>query len=106
MLFGSNGGLMTRLIALSRRDFRFVLREALCGCAFLHPLLLRGQPPQTRSITQGVYSAGQAARGQQLYKAQCAACHGNALEGTIGAPLAGESFLADWSARSLVNLVD
>ena len=93
---------MTRLIALSRPGFGFIL----CGCVFLQPLLLRGQTTPGRSITQGVYSAGQAARGQQLYKAQCAACHGNALEGTVGAPLAGNSFLADWSARSLANLVD
>ena len=97
---------MTRLIALSRPRFRFALCAALCGYALLQPLLLRGQTPPVRSITQGVYSAGQAARGQQLYKAQCAACHGNALEGTVGAPLAGDSFLSNWSARSLANLVD
>ena len=97
---------MTRLIPLSRLGFSYALCAALCGGALLEPLLLRGQTPPQRSITQGVYSAGQAARGQQLYKAQCAACHGNALEGTVGAPLAGVSFLADWSARSLANLVD
>jgi mono/diheme cytochrome c family protein len=93
---------MTRLIPVSGPGFRFVL----CGYALLQPLLLTGQAPPARSITQGVYSAGQAARGQQLYKAQCAPCHGNALEGTVGAPLAGDSFLSDWSARSLANLVD
>ena len=94
---------MTRLIALSRPRFRLALGAAVCGYALLQPLLLTGQ---VRSITQGVYSAGQAARGQQLYKAQCAGCHGNALEGTVGAPLAGDSFLSNWSARSLANLVD
>ena len=97
---------MTRLIPLSRPGFRSALRAALGGLALLQPLLLTGQAPPVRLITQGVYSAGQAARGQQLYKAQCAACHGNALEGTVGAPLAGDSFLSDWSARSLANLVD
>ena len=97
---------MTRLIALSWPRFRFAQCAVLCGYALLQPLLLRGQAPPTRSITQGVYSAGQAARGQLLYKAQCAGCHGNALEGTVGAPLAGDSFLSDWSARSLANLVD
>ena len=81
---------MTRLIRLS----------------ILAPLVLMGQAPQTRSITQGVFTAGQAARGQQLYKAQCAGCHGSAMEGTVGSPLAGESFLSDWSARPLANLVD
>jgi cytochrome c553 len=53
-----------------------------------------------------VYSVGQAARGQQLYKVQCAACHGNALEGASGPPLVGDSFLSNWSARSLENLSD
>jgi mono/diheme cytochrome c family protein len=61
---------------------------------------------QLRSITDGVYSAAQATRGLQLYRAQCAECHGNALEGTIGSPLAGESFLSNWSARPLASFVD
>jgi len=59
-----------------------------------------------RPITAGVYSAGQAVRGQQVYKAQCGACHGNAMEGTSGPPLAGDNFLSNWSAQPLVNLVD
>jgi hypothetical protein len=53
-----------------------------------------------------VYSAGQAARGQQIYQAQCAECHGKAMEGTVGPPLAGDSFLSNWSARPLASLVD
>jgi hypothetical protein len=53
-----------------------------------------------------VYSAGQAARGQQIYQAQCGECHGNALEGTIGPPLVGESFLSTWSGLPLATLVD
>ena len=77
---------------------------AFWGYAVFGALLLLGQSP--RSVTEGVYSAGQATRGQQLYKAQCAECHGNALEGTVGSPLTGESFLANWSARMLGNLVD
>lgn len=65
-----------------------------------------GQTPPARSITVGVYSTGQAARGQQIYQAQCAACHGKAMEGTSGPPLVGDSFLSNWSARTLANLVD
>jgi mono/diheme cytochrome c family protein len=64
------------------------------------------QGRQTRSINDGVYSAAQAARGQQLYKGQCAECHGNAMEGTVGSPLVGDSFLSNWSSRSLAVLVD
>jgi len=74
--------------------------------AFCGSLVLMGQAPPVRPITAGVYSAGQASRGQQVYKAQCGACHGNAMEGTSGPPLAGENFLSNWSAQPLLNLVD
>jgi len=73
------------------------------GYALLGALVLTGQG---RSITEGVYSAAQAGRGQQIYKAQCAACHGNAMEGTSGPPLAGDAFLSNWSAQPLANLVE
>jgi len=61
---------------------------------------------QTRSIADRVYSEPQAARGQQLYQAQCVTCHGGALEGVVGPPLAGDGFLAVWSARTLADLVN
>jgi mono/diheme cytochrome c family protein len=80
------------------------LNAAICGV--LGALLLAGQAAPRRSISEGVYSAEQAARGQQLYKAQCAACHGNAMEGTSGPPLTGENFLSNWSARPVANFVD
>src|SRR5438445_4853324 len=61
---------------------------------------------QIRSISDRVYSDAQASRGQDIYKAQCAECHGNAMEGVSGPPLAGDEFLANWSARPLTNIVD
>lgn len=61
---------------------------------------------QNRSVTDGVYSAAQASRGQALYRTQCAGCHGNALEGTSGPPLVGGDFLANWSAKPLAGFVD
>jgi len=67
---------------------------------------LTGHAGQLRSTRDGVYSAAQAARGQEIYQSQCAECHGKALEGTIGPPLSGETFLAIWSARSIADLVD
>jgi mono/diheme cytochrome c family protein len=69
-------------------------------------LSLSAEGQQTRSVNDGVYSAAQATRGQQLYKAQCAECHGNAMEGTTGSPLIGDSFLSNWSSRPLTALVD
>lgn len=82
------------------------LSAVVCGYGLAGALLLLGQSPPHRPVTEGVYSAEQAVRGQQLYKAQCAACHGNALEGTSGPPLTGESFLSNWSAQPLANFVD
>ena len=73
---------------------------------FAGVLWLNVQAQQAQSVTDGVYSAAQATRGQAIYKAQCAECHGNALEGTVGSPLTGDGFLSDWSARPLSALVD
>jgi mono/diheme cytochrome c family protein len=61
---------------------------------------------QARTVADRVYGDAQATRGQQIYQAQCLACHGAALEGAVGPPLAGEGFLATWSGRSLADLVD
>jgi mono/diheme cytochrome c family protein len=61
---------------------------------------------QARSIADRVYSDPQASRGQQLYQKECVSCHGAALEGVVGPPLAGDGFLTVWSARSLADLVD
>ncbi len=65
------------------------LTVAWSGYGLAGALLLLGQAPPHHSVTEGVYSPAQATLGQQLYKAQCAACHGNSLEGTSGPPLTG-----------------
>jgi mono/diheme cytochrome c family protein len=77
-----------------------------CACALVGAFSIAGHAGQQRLVTEGVYSTGQAARGQQVYKAQCAECHGTALEGASGPPLVGESFLSNWNARPLVDLAD
>jgi cytochrome c len=69
-------------------------------------LSVTGGAQQPRQVTAGVYSAAQAARGQALYKEQCAACHGDAMEGTIGPAMVGEVFQETWSGRPLSELVD
>ena len=66
---------------------------------------LLAQAGQPASIGGGVYSAAQAAQGRDLYRAQCAECHGAALEGASGPPLVGDEFLSNWSARPLATLV-
>jgi len=62
---------------------------------------------QTRStIADGVYTGVQAQRGKTLYDVQCLPCHGPALAGGLGPPLAGADFLRIWDTRSLADLVD
>jgi mono/diheme cytochrome c family protein len=78
----------------------------ICAGVFAGALWLNVQAQQAQSVSDGVYSAAQAVRGQAIYKAQCAECHGNGLEGTVGSPLTGDGFLSDWSARPLSVLVD
>ena len=97
---------MMRLIPWGRPAIHYIMGLALCAYALAGVFSFTGYARQSRSITEGVYSAGQAARGQEIYKAQCAECHGNAMEGTIGSPLVGDSFLSNWSARPVANLVD
>ena len=92
-----------RLIPLGPAAIRYALGVASCACALVGAFSMTGHAGQLKSVTEGVYSSGQAARGQQIYQVQCLECHGKAMEGTIGPPLAGESFLADWSARPLVR---
>jgi mono/diheme cytochrome c family protein len=82
------------------------LGPAACLCAAILAMSVKGGAQQSRSVTQGVYSAQQAQRGRQIYEGYCADCHGKAMEGTIGPPLTGEDFLSSWSAKTLVSLVD
>lgn len=85
---------------------RYALGTALYVCALVGAFSAAGDAQQLRPLTAGVYSAGQAARGQQLYLAQCVDCHGKAMEGTIGPPMTGADFLGNYSAAPLTTLVD
>jgi mono/diheme cytochrome c family protein len=58
------------------------------------------------TVADRVYSGAQAERGQTIYAAQCAPCHGPALAGGLGPPLAGADFLRAWDKRPLIDLVD
>lgn len=77
-----------------------------CFGALVGAISLVADAGQARAVTDRVYADAQATRGQQIYQGQCLACHGAALEGVVGPPLAGDGFLATWSARSLADLVD
>ena len=54
-----------------------------------------------KSVNEGVYSEAQAKRGEAIYKEQCAACHGDNLEGSGPMPpLAGKDFLTNWQGKA------
>jgi mono/diheme cytochrome c family protein len=72
-------------------------------------VVLAGSQPmragQARTGRDGVYSAAQATRGQQLFTERCAVCHGDTLEGLVGPPLTGDEFLKTWESQPLSELV-
>jgi S-disulfanyl-L-cysteine oxidoreductase SoxD len=62
---------------------------------------------QGASTWTGVYSEDQAKRGETLYTAECASCHGVSLTGGEMAPaLAGGDFNSNWNDLSLGDLVE
>jgi quinoprotein glucose dehydrogenase len=61
----------------------------------------------TKSVNDGVYTAEQAKRGEVLYKEQCAACHGDNLEGAGPMPpLAGPDFLTNWQGKTVGDVYE
>ena len=77
--------------------------------------LVHAQVPA--SVWDGVYTQQQAKRGEALYKKDCAACHGEALEGNGQTgraqrleralpPLSGDVFKGNWNGRPLSDLFD
>ena len=58
-----------------------------------------------RTVWDGVYTAGQAARGKVVYDTSCGACHLPDMSGSDEArPLAGERFMQDWREDTLHTL--
>ena len=95
-----------RRIPVGSSWVRVALGAALCTWIVVGFYSFESDARQAREVSAGVYSAAQAARGQALYKQECAACHGEAMEGTVGPAMAGAVFLETWSGRSLAELVD
>src|SRR5687768_9864880 len=59
-----------------------------------------------RTVADGVYTAAQAQRGQEIYEVECRACHGATLAGGLAPPLSGADFLRVWDRRPLADVVD
>ena len=80
---------------------------ALCGlvAAGAQPAAAEAQDDDRVTVWDGVYTAGQAARGKAVYDSHCAACHGSDLSGSSEArPLAGERFMQDWREDNVNSL--
>src|SRR5213594_2474523 len=92
---------MIQPIFLRRKSMRRAFWSTIVSvCAVL--LTVQAQQPQT--VLQGVYAENQARRGQTIYKAQCALCHGEMLEGRLGPPLTGDEFVSDFAKQPLSEL--
>jgi mono/diheme cytochrome c family protein len=94
-----------RPIRISPAGVRFAFGAAACGYALVTVFAVTGYAGQARTVASGVYSAAQATRGKAVYADQCAACHGDMLEGVVGPPLAGADFLADFAGSSAGDLI-
>jgi alcohol dehydrogenase (cytochrome c) len=75
-------------------------------CALLVAALLLGgavthavQFGTSRSVNIGVYTAAQAARGEQVYKARCSTCH-------YQNEFTGNDFIRRWSGMPLFSLYE
>ena len=79
----------------------------LAGSAFAAALTTTVGAQAARSANDGVFTADQATKGEAVYKEQCAACHGDNLEGSGPMPpLAGKDFLSNWQGKTLGDLFE
>ena len=61
----------------------------------------------SRSVWDGVYTEEQATRGEEIYRKECASCHGDTLVGGGGAaPLTGGAFLSNWNGLTVGDLFE
>jgi mono/diheme cytochrome c family protein len=66
-----------------------------------------GQAQKPKTVWDGVYTDAQADRGMTTFKAQCAGCHGEGMQGAGGAPaIAGPEFLFNWDKKSTGELLE
>ena len=94
---------------MRQRSFRVF---ALAAAAALGAVALQGGAPEARAgqdgrrtVWDGVYTSGQAARGKEVYRESCGACHLADMTGSDEArPLAGERFMQDWREDTVHTL--
>jgi mono/diheme cytochrome c family protein len=85
---------------IAKTNVIFCLGFLLTGLSY-QPLYGQSAP----AAGDGIYSADQAHRGEDLYKKQCTACHGEALDGAGPyPPLSGNDFLSKYAGQPATNL--
>jgi mono/diheme cytochrome c family protein len=61
----------------------------------------------TSSVLDGIYTEGQAARGAESFRQNCAVCHGASLGGVGEAPaLTGAQFVSDFNGLTVGDLFE
>jgi mono/diheme cytochrome c family protein len=82
------------------------------ACGAIGGSLLRAQQTTTtttgdRTTLSGVYTEGQAKRGEGMYAEKCSSCHGPELAGLDQAPsLTGGDFNTNWNDLALNDLFE
>jgi cytochrome c len=56
----------------------------------------RLEQQETEQTRHSIFTGAQALRGEAVYDAHCASCHGSKLEGTPASALTGERFVTKW----------
>ena len=75
-----------------------MLRAIIISCAAAATLTgwVRAGAQVSTTTLDGVYTAGQATRGQETYRSTCSGCHKDDLSGLNGPPLKGNQFIERW----------
>ena len=94
-----------------RRFVPFIVTCAVLLAISIASTESRVRAAQASGKVRGVYSEAQRMRGEKVYMATCAGCHGATLAGraslTNGVPpLTGDDFLDEWTGRSVGELFD
>ena len=85
-----------------------VQRRLTAAAAFLFVVVAVADPGSqapSPTVWDGVFAPVQAERGEATFLQYCAGCHGAALTGGEGPPLAGEAFWDRWGQRSLGDML-
>jgi cytochrome c553 len=87
------------------RVFSMKRLTGIACAAVVLPMAWAALAQTSGSASAGVYSKAQAARGADLYAAQCARCHGASMEGLdVAPPLTGGRFLGNWTNQPVAAL--